>query len=273
MNTKTLFLFSLLFVLLLNNRFFAQTVPNGDFENWSIGTSSTLEPDGWTTNNQAGSLTVVPDSSAFSNDLAMKLISSMDVQTYGESVTTIPVSGQLPVQLVFHAKWENIGDAGVGVAVEFYDQFDIPVEIYDWYPLESSSGWTEIVVDFPLTQPGQADDITGIRIGVSAFVGFENGNAQLSVDAMELIYSPSNVEEAHDFEIELFPNPANFKMHVSSAASIIRLDYQILDIQGKIIQEGKVKEVIPVNDLEQGQYVLQIMSNKDIFRKKFVISR
>ena len=77
-------------------------------------------------------------------------------------------------------------------------------------------------------------------------------------------------EETKLKKISIYPNPTKETLHLFNLDSP-NTDYNIYDIQGKLIISGKVIDSkINVNSLEKGNYILKLRNNQEIINTKFI---
>ncbi|MEZ4951148.1 MAG: T9SS type A sorting domain-containing protein [Saprospiraceae bacterium] len=80
-----------------------------------------------------------------------------------------------------------------------------------------------------------------------------------------------------ELEISIYPNPTSDLLNFLIKSKELKNDlkYQILDLKGSLIYEGKVKPgitcIIPVIDLSKGSYFLQISQNDNIIATKIFV--
>lgn len=74
-------------------------------------------------------------------------------------------------------------------------------------------------------------------------------------------YQPVSVREWHDVHFEIYPNPAQNSLYITTSENLINTHFQIIDITGKIVQSGKYQgEPIRVSELNPGLYFLTLGS-------------
>jgi len=69
-------------------------------------------------------------------------------------------------------------------------------------------------------------------------------------------------------KINLFPNPAKSQLFINTDLNISQI--KIYSINGQMLQESKVKNVINLNSLESGIYLIQFTCKEGLVTKKFV---
>ncbi len=83
----------------------------------------------------------------------------------------------------------------------------------------------------------------------------------------------SNVEDIETTQsFEIFPNPLFSELNINlGEIDITSASYQIIDVFGKIVQEGKIQqEPISVGSLANGTYLLKVFYGKEILVQKFI---
>lgn len=74
-----------------------------------------------------------------------------------------------------------------------------------------------------------------------------------------------SIEARNQFELKIFPNPASESLNVELPGIKDELTYQIIDINGKVAKTGRLiptVNIIPLNGLASGQYVLRIVDRE-----------
>ena len=72
--------------------------------------------------------------------------------------------------------------------------------------------------------------------------------------------------------LKIYPNPANEKVYVKYAYPLNGIQYQISDLNGAIIQTGKLYDnYISISDFSEGIYLLSLFINGEIINKNLVI--
>lgn len=83
------------------------------------------------------------------------------------------------------------------------------------------------------------------------------------------------VEEATATTFSVYPNPANDWIKIDTKENEI-IRYQLIDMTGKIIQTNKVNDSVfylTVKNLNEGMYVLQLISNKKVLTASLKVER
>ncbi len=81
-------------------------------------------------------------------------------------------------------------------------------------------------------------------------------------------------DKQNHLSIDVYPNPfsSQLKIFIPNYGEKGTLRYKVLNIHGKRVKHGLIKgNSIPVNDLDQGIYFLQIQSDDQIIKKKMIV--
>lgn len=74
-------------------------------------------------------------------------------------------------------------------------------------------------------------------------------------------YNPVSVDKYEKTNFRIYPNPADKNFRIQSAYDLTNEEFQIIDIQGKIVKSGIYNgEQISVSDLDSGFYIVKIMN-------------
>lgn len=131
---------------------------------------------------------------------------------------------------------------------------------------------------------GQNDNSLNIS---SSFFGYECNSMQIQSDGKFILlgdfygFSTATVNRiiritnpvlsANDFQqkkISIYPNPVKETIYFSN---LKKIEYEIYDVIGKIVQKGKVDEnQINVSPLTKGIYILKLKSGTNIITQKFI---
>jgi len=80
-----------------------------------------------------------------------------------------------------------------------------------------------------------------------------------------------NIEEILENDLAVYPNPAQDFISFESELNLNNVPLQIIDIQGKIVSEGLLKNGrFSVEALNPGSYIIQIEVNGNIGQRKFI---
>ena len=125
-----------------------------------------------------------------------------------------------------------------------------------------TSSWqttAEVSADFSLLAGEQI-----MRLNVIATPSF-------NIDKLNFTISPLSVNaKANDLNVKIFPNPAIDRISIITDKSTVVSEIQITDISGKLIKTVKENtNIISVNDLSKGYYLIRIISQKGIVCKAF----
>lgn len=187
---------------------------------------------------------------------------------------------------------------------KLFDQDEISVEIFSNYQCPSPRTVTDTVVftvnekpatpiidnnqDGTISTRAEADEYYWYYFDV--FITNDNddtlevpatGNYTLIVRLGECFSEPSDTMYAENFvglnetilegEMELYPNPASTKLSIDLAEGMEIKNVEILSIEGKLVKRVAKANKIDVQDLNDGQYILKVNTNKGILRKRFSV--
>ena len=92
------------------------------------------------------------------------------------------------------------------------------------------------------------------------------------IAVLQFEFEESNVINIQNFpknKIEVYPNPISKGENINIVTT---MDYAIFDIQGKLLQKGKVESnKIPTSHLERGIYLLKLENNEKQFTTKIIV--
>src|SRR5690554_3192205 len=250
----------------------AQTIPNGNFENW-IMVGMYENPEFWVTDNTEIGQTVTKDYDSYEGEIAMRVTAlPTGLGEYGEATTIFDLN-YFASSLNFYAKYST--DAGVvSVEIRFFDANEDEIFSENWLSSESSEDYTLVSIPFtPYTTPEDPPPAYA-RILVSAMVGdLAPGHAWISVDAMEMGV-PQGLSELRQSTFKIFPNPASEYLSVQSSQEIIG-NLKIFDAQGKRVFEKRILATsteIDVRKFSPGIYTLQ-SDNLKFKASTFVVTK
>ena len=156
---------------------------------------------------------------------------------------------------------------GIGARIEITTE-NIGTQIRD---VQSGTGFrymSSLNTHFGLGEDTQISEITVYwPSGIIDVINSADINQHLIINEGETL---SNDNYSSD-ELIIYPNPVENKLSVKSEFDLINSIYSVFDIQGKrILNNTLVNNEIDVSALSSGQYILRIMSNKNITTQKFM---
>lgn len=108
----------------------------------------------------------------------------------------------------------------------------------------------------------------GIAYGVSDFNSYGYPIARTFNEIHPTLEVKIRNENEKGFVI--YPNPAKNYVEMSSELGVI-LEYMIIDLEGKLIKEGKSDNKIYVGDLSKGTYLVRCKINNKYYDKKLIV--
>jgi len=99
------------------------------------------------------------------------------------------------------------------------------------------------------------------------------GTNKLDIGAYEFYETTKNIEVLIDNDFILFPNPANNYIQIQSSKNKIIDEIRIFSVDGKLLKNestGKSQISIDIKDLNQGTYIIQVVTDKFVRNLKFI---
>lgn len=289
---------SLTAVVLTSASLFAQ-IPNSGFENWtSVGTYSV--PNGWGTLNNtttvAGIYTATkgtpgsPGTSYLkltSKTIATSVVNGIAVSGVLDSMTMTPKSGfaynQRPANLT--GKWQHMifgtSQGSILVTLTRWDSgtnMRVPVASGSVTLSGMAMAWANFSI--PLTY-ADGNNPDSCIIVLKASGSAPANNDYLWVDNLAFAGTVTGLKNQESFlsDMFVFPNPSTETIHVNlNLKSSQKVSIELLDMTGKLvvskdfgILQGDTKQVINVNGISKGTYVLRVVAEKGTEVKKIII--
>jgi len=83
--------------------------------------------------------------------------------------------------------------------------------------------------------------------------------------------TPTDIGQINSQPIQILPNPTDGIIEIIGIESFNNFNYEVYNLQGQIIQNGKLKQTIDLSN-KKGFYILTIMQNhKIIAREKIIV--
>jgi len=243
-------------------------VPNASFENWTQ-VNGILEPDGWSTNNYAGNISIKQDTSSKDGKFALGIINNgpgiEPTEGIAYSYFKIP-SGAETLYAYINIKdrmsssgffYINIESRGlpqvekrqIGISDTIIPNYEI-IKI----PLDFSQTPDSVYIEF--------------MVGCTCFTN----TSQVVVDALS--FKPlMNVQQFQNDNniIIIYPNPIRETINFNLPEDEKVVKVEILDLSGKeVLPLLPVQEQMEISFLPKGEYLLLIETNKSFYRQKFL---
>ncbi|MCH6233726.1 alpha-amylase family glycosyl hydrolase [Cognataquiflexum rubidum] len=114
------------------------------------------------------------------------------------------------------------------------------------------------------------------RIRANEFLMFTN--KKLPLPEGEILQDPIlsiNPEIGNPSEFKIYPVPASDRLTVVIPASMNKVNFRIMDVTGKVLQEdenlGQDENLqVDIQDFTAGIYIFEISDNRQVFRKRFI---
>ncbi len=78
----------------------------------------------------------------------------------------------------------------------------------------------------------------------------------------------TNDIDGENKKILVYPNPVADMLYLTNTKE--NFQYQIYDMQGKILKSGKARKSIPIQDFPKGCYIIKLINDKEIGIEKFI---
>ena len=269
----------------------AQSIPNGQFENWSNANGYNT-PDNWGTLNDmtatSGIYTATKGTSSGNsylkltsqNAAGMGVMPGIAVSGSLEQVSLTPVSGfpfaMRPVSL--KGKYQYMGNSSndVGYIKAYLTKWNASMNMRDTigYVSQNLNGmamsWANFTIPFVYALPDIPDSCI---IVLSASGENPEAGSYLFVDNLDFFMGTAGIgDQATANQISIFPNPITemFQVDVSGIVEQIR-HFQIMDINGKVMlsrtSNGQSIQTFSVAALPKGLYVLNIYTSGGVISK------
>lgn len=161
-----------------------------------------------------------------------------------------------------------------------YDGGNKPSD-FTWIPVPNVS-----IPDYPAGESDPVEnvfidvDISGIE-GTQVYLAFKYDNSngedatRWTVDSFKITSEEMGVDEHKDSDFLLYPNPTSNTFVITTKSSLGEtLNYQIFDLQGRMIKEGQStdnREEVNVSELESGLYLVKLKAGRQTITKRLVI--
>lgn len=194
-----------------------------------------------------------------------------------------------PTQITWSLISDNLGSAGYRMACSNYDDKAFWVGgggvAYNYNGIAYYGGAgvepLERILQFKsddyhwdegLGTPFKVMDLRGIaKISETEWIicgGMESGQ-QVSDKTYLLTYDPviGGLKESDWKTIEVYPNPVENELRFNIQSSSV--NYQVIDLSGKLIKKGNTTGMVSVSELSTGVYLLMLEMEGQYFRSKF----
>ncbi|OEJ98930.1 hypothetical protein A8C32_07005 [Flavivirga aquatica] len=118
------------------------------------------------------------------------------------------------------------------------------------------------IVTAPVAPLRTGYKFTGWDINLSNIVS----NLTVTAQYESLLSIPNSEKDI----LKIYPNPVKNKINIEVNEVTQILNYQILNLSGKIIKSGTTEKIIEVSSLTEGIYILKILFDNKVISKKFI---
>lgn len=247
---------------------FAQNlVPNAGFETWDYYNTWTLEPEFWTTSNGQIIESVIPDSSAFAGELAMRVtvLPGFEGGVPQAASIVFPIDYN-PEMISFAVKTNIAGDTDmdeVYVSILFFVE---EVQIGDsliWISDSSIPGWELIELPIP-DLPMEADECK-ITVTAGRTNGLFGGSWENWISVDEFEFSGSQSIITNNCNSVIYPNPTQGKsIQISDCGQAFSGLVNLYDLQGQLVWNEYVNSGHFNANLSPSLYILSFESKTGI---------
>lgn len=274
-----------------------QSFPNGGFENWTSVTSE--EPDMWTSSNvftiPNGNTSVAKSSNSNSGNFSCKITTQpgpnqnfgfiMDgyFDAQGNVAGGLQVQ-TLPSKLKGYYRYIPSG-TDTGSAIAFFTKWNSSTSVSDsvaefYYPFMPASSWTYFEL-------GSLYNLTPFPDSVIIAFSSSNLGSTTSQVGSQLFIDDASIELLTGVEVpmsNLFhsmvsPNPADRNCTLSFSSTINNTaTLKIFSMSGELISSEKIKIAagknefqIPVTELSNGNYFIEVSDNANSFRTRLTV--
>ncbi len=135
-----------------------------------------------------------------------------------------------------------------------------------FYSMNNGQNWNEqptpIANNYPITSISFASETQGIAATGSGIIYTKNGGITGIKDL------------TIDSKLRIFPNPSNDIINIETLENLEFSKISLYSIDGKFIEEFNAKErSLDVNNFATGQYILHIITSKEVITRKVVIKK
>lgn len=144
--------------------------------------------------------------------------------------------------------------------------FNINTIGYDWKQYSDSYTIVDNRAYYMLSQNQESL----YKIIFQSFAGGQSGNMSFLIE--ELNYNPSSSLDDSDINFKIYPNPNSGSFVINYAGTDAHL--KITDVNGRVLLQKKGAFLtVDVNNLNNGIYIVKIITNDDIFAKQIIVSQ
>lgn len=279
---------------------FAQTIPNGGFENWST-VSSYQNPNNWDNLNAMTSgmstYTCVKGTPGNPGSSYLKLVSK-NVSMMGVmpgvavcgvlSTATYQAASGFPFTSrpqSFTGNWQYMASGNdAGFVAVYLTKWNAAMSMRDTVAMltQSLSGmqmsWTSFSLNF-MYMTGETPDSAMITLSSSGLVPV--AGSYLYVDNLAFSGNVAGIKSNESLitTTNVFPNPAKDNLTIEvGLQKKSALTFQLVDLTGKMVKEvnvdeiqGKYSSVINTINMTKGIYFLKVIANNAVETKKVII--
>lgn len=269
--------FTLLLFLILLNKVDAQII-NPSFDDWEvIHIGQPYEnPIGWTTNNMTdkfGLASTPVDKGVNENDFYARISSSahgIDATLSGHLSQMVAVDNLK--QIEFDAQCDSLFQTGrcivsvfdqLGDAILYIDTIAMMSDSFARYVLPVDAEWatTNDSIRLQFTAAGGFDQWDEMEDGYSIFL----------IDNVKATYITGSEEAAQEPDFSFYPNPTSGIIHLDSYQGLESAQIEILSLTGQFISTTNFANLLNLDWLADGVYILNLVSRSCIQARLLVL--
>jgi len=141
-----------------------------------------------------------------------------------------------------------------------------------WYSRDGGQSWSDISEGLTCTQLFSNNVMTELdgKLLVATY-----GGSFFTLDVLPVGFNTTITERT---ELQIYPNPFTDKITVTipKAINCDKIHYKIIDIQGRVIQIGKIpyqqRITLDLSKLSNGVYLFKLIVNKKTFTQKIMLT-
>ncbi len=248
---------------------YSQTIPNSDFENWTVDLWDNHNPVGWVTSNgdfQGAKIT---------NDYGHQSPQSLKSINYGGTMRAY-ASCKISVtehSLSLNAFARTVYSGADTVSIHVFATLNgSVVDSGKWMNTDLSPIGPWAAVSIPISQTSMVDSVEIVITG-----GITPGT-MLYVDDLSLSFPTAISNQENNFSASIFPNPfTNSTTLYLDGCAGENVFLTIYDAKGQLVRNTSEHAIQKIDigkcDLQNGLYLLVVLNEKQepVFRKKLIV--
>lgn len=107
-------------------------------------------------------------------------------------------------------------------------------------------------------------------VGAEIRCFYQNDTLVYQQDRIDECWITVSTNEISYEEVKVWPNPSQDVLHIELPPNILQVQYQVFDLQGKIVKVGETDRSIGIHALPVGAYLLRLWNKDQYWRTRFV---